>query len=203
MRKQILLSFVLIISFGCSSRPGKNSVPEKVIVTDSLVYFSYDKEVISTELKWDTLNIVTTNQFAYYPFGKYFSIEEFNNSLKSFILGVEQQYPYNDTLLDLRVLYNLTYKDSKIKVLTDPDNKTIEIVSGKILNPEVVFVNGFQVGMTKAAFIDSLFSINPVDFPKIKVVEIESGLMGIWHYYKFEQDTLKSILLDTDYQFNK
>ena len=93
MRKQILLSFVLIISFGCSSRPGKNSVPEKVIVTDSLVYFSYDKEVISTELKWDTLNIVTTNQFAYYPFGKYFSIEEFNNSLKSFILGVEQQYP--------------------------------------------------------------------------------------------------------------
>ncbi len=154
-------------------------------------------------MKWDTLNIVTTNQFAYYPFGKYFSIEEFNNSLKSFILGVEQQYPYNDTLLDLRVLYNLTYKDSKIKVLSDPDNKTIEIVSGKILDPEVEFVNGFQVGMTKAAFIDSLFSINPVDFPKIKVVEIESGLMGIWHYYKFEQDTLKSILLDTDYQFNK
>jgi hypothetical protein len=203
MRTQILLSFVLIISFGCSSRSGKNSVPEKVIPTDSLVYFSYDKKVISIELNWDTLSMVTTNQFAYYPFGKYFSIEEFNNSLKSFSLGVEQQYPYNDTLLDLRVLYNLTYRDSKIKVLSDPENKTIEIVSGKILDPEAELVNGFQVGMTKAAFIDSLFSKKPVDFSKIKVVEIESGLLGIWQYYKFEQDTLKSILLDTDYQFNK
>ncbi len=181
----------------------KNSVPEKVTVTDSLVYFSYDKKIISTELKWDTLNIITTNPFAYYPFGKHFSIEEFNNSLDSFNLEIEQKYPNNDTLLDLRVLYNLTYKTSKIKVLTDPENKTIEIVSGKILDPEVELVNRFQVGMTKAVFIDSLFSKRPVDFSKIKVVEIESGLMGIWHYYIFEQDTLKSILLDTDYQFNK
>jgi hypothetical protein len=203
MRTQILLSFVLIISFGCSSRPGKNSDPEKVIPTDSLAYFSYDKKVISVELKWDTLNIVTTNQFAYYPFGKYFSIEEFNNYLNSFNLDVEQQYPNNDTLLDLRVLYNLSYRDTKIKVLSDPENKTIEIVSGKILDPELKLVNGFQVGMTKAAFIDSLFSKKPADFSKIKVVEIESGLMGIWHYYIFEHDTLKSILLDTDYQFNK
>jgi len=203
MRTQILLSFVLIISFGCSSRPGKNSDPEKVIHTDSLAYFSYDKKVISVELKWDTLNIVTTNQFAYYPFGKYFSIEEFNNYLNSFNLDVEQQYPNNDTLLDLRVLYNLSYRDTKIKVLSDPENKTIEIVSGKILDPELELVNGFQVGMTKAEFIDSLFSKKPADFSKIKVVEIESGLMGIWHYYIFEQDTLKSILLDTDYQFNK
>jgi len=159
--------------------------------------------VISIELKRDTLNVVTTDQFAYYPFGKYFSIEEFNNSLKSFNLEVEQQYPNNDTLLDLRVLYNLSYRDSKIKVLSDPENKTIEIISGKILDPEVELVNEFQVGMTKAEFIDSLFSKKPVDFSKIKVVEIESGLMGIWHYYKFEKDTLESILLDTDYQFNK
>ncbi len=203
MGKQILLFFVLIISFGCGSKPEKGSVPEKVTVTDSLVYFSYDKKIISTELKWDTLYVITTNPFAYYPFGKYFSIEEFNTSLASFNLEIEKQYPNNDTLLDLRVLYILTYKSSKIKVLTDPENKTVEIVSGKIHDPEVELVNGFQVGMTKAAFIDSLFSKRPVDFSKIKVVGIESGLMGIWHYYKFEQDTLKSILLDTDYQFNK
>ena len=203
MRKQILFYFLLIISFGCSSRPGKNSIPEKVTVTDSLVYFSYDNELISTKLNGDTLNIVTTNQFAYYPFGKYFSIEEFNNSLKSFNLEIEQQYPNNDTLSDLRVLYNLTYKDSKIKVLSDQENETIEIVSGKILDAEVELVNGFQVGMTKVAFIDCLFTKKPVDFYIIKVVEIESGLLGIWHYYKFEQDTLKAILLDTDYLFNK
>ena len=130
-------------------------------------------------------------------------LNEFNNYLNSFNLDVEQQYPNNDTLLDLRVLYNLSYRDTKIKVLSDPENKTIEIVSGKILDPELKLVNGFQVGMTKAAFIDSLFSKKPADFSKIKVVEIESGLMGIWHYYIFEHDTLKSILLDTDYQSNK
>jgi hypothetical protein len=203
MKEKITIMFVILLSLGCSNNRSKNYKAEKTISIDSLIYYSKDKDIEIIRMKGDTLNLVTTNPFAYYPFGKFHNVNDFKNSLGAFEVASEKQYANNDTTLDLRELYNLSFNHSKIKVLAGPENSTIEIVSGIIIDGDIKLRNGFEIGITKDAVFDSLFIKKPDNYSRINTIELESGLLGIWHYYKFNNDILMTISFDTDYQFKK
>ncbi len=93
--------------------------------------------------------------------------------------------------------------NSYIKFFYDTDKDLFELVYGKISNPNFVMTNGIKIGMTKKQLFDTYFkeSIDKID--SINVLTVESALLGIWHYYTFENNILVSICLDTDYQIDK
>jgi len=149
------------------------------------------------ELKDDTLIIVSSMDFLYYPFGHFKTINRLNQVLKSFKDSIETDVSNNK-------LNRMTYKSSFIKFFYDDEKKSFEIVSGRITDPEVVFLNNIYVGISKIGFINIFFNqISPAQIKTVKVIKIISGVDGIIHHYYFTNNILTCIKLDTDYLLDK
>lgn len=172
---------------------------EKNIELDSLQkVIKEDSDVIETYMKDDTLNIVSTNPFLYYPFGKtnrMVDIIQKNNFFRSV-----REYNKNDSTIEL---YRMTYNHSFIKFYKDDEKKAFEIVCGKLNDEGVNLLNDIRIGMNKKDLIKKFFKEASEDQIKnANVIKIISGLEGIWHIYVFKRNKLVSIYLYTDYVFN-
>jgi hypothetical protein len=149
-----------------------------------------DFELIDYRLSTDTLTLISTSDFLYYPFG----IFKDNKALK-------KKYP---NLFNLKNgLPYLIFEDSYVKFLFDDDKKRLETVYAKIISPEIQLRNGIVTGMSKLEVLTRFFDSKPDNTYGLKVLTLESGLLGMWHYYTFDNDVLTSILFDTDYQLDK
>jgi hypothetical protein len=152
-------------------------------------------------IKEDTLEIVSTASFLYYPFGKFKTLNNLNQALKIFKDSLEID---SSVAPSPEKLHRMTYKNSFLKFFYDDEKKTYEIVSGQIRDPEVTLLNNIKVGITKSDFMNIFFNrVTPKQMEGIKIIKMVSGLDGIFDYYYFDNDILTSIKLDTDYLFNK
>jgi len=215
--KQIILLLFSLLLLNCTSKQkegtttisdssSRNEVTKFADIkhkspTDNLQNFA-KKELELSELyiKKDTLEIVSTAGFLYYPFGKFKTLSSLNQTLTIFKDSLEI-----DTSLDgaRDKLYRMTYKNSFLKFYYDDEKKTYEIVSGNIRDPEVILVNNIKIGITKSDFMNVFFNgVTPEQVHGVKIIKMVSGLDGIFDYY-FDNDILTSIKLDTDYLFNK
>lgn len=80
----------------------------------------------------------------------------------------------------------------------------MELVGARITDEEVLLDNRVKIGITKADFINRFTNeIGSEQIKNVTVIEFISGALGIWHYYFFENDTLTSFYIDTDYQLDK
>ena len=147
-------------------------------------------QLIEYRISGDTLILVSTDKFLYYPFGVYNDLKK----LKNQYLNLYKEKGGESYLAN---------RDSYVKFFYDEDKKAFEIVYAKISDPSFKLVNGTRTGMTKKELFDKYFLTPPGNMDKIKILELQSGLMGIWHYYQFDKDVLASFVLDTDYQLDK
>ncbi len=228
MIHRIFIIVVILIALGCSNNSQKsvsavtvnladtlNDPKHDLVTKDSmkngkpstLHFESLEKtakkelEMIEMAFKKDTLSIVSASWFFYYPFGKFNSIVDFkkhNNSFDEVIV-----YDKSDSTDDH--LYRVIREDSFVKLIKSSDTEKLEIVSGSITNKKIILANGVRIGMHKKPFLEKLFNKLPYskEIDEIKVVEIISGLNGIWHYYDFNNDILERIRFDTDYLISK
>jgi hypothetical protein len=147
-------------------------------------------ELYTYRISADTLSLVFNGKFLYYPFGQI-------NSLKD----LRSKYP---NLYKNKGGENYLVKEnSYVKFFYDPDHKAFEIVYAKIADPIFEFTNGIRTGMTKKELFDVYFSSPPNSMDRIKILQLEHAIVGIWHYYRFEDNILTSLVLDTDYQIDK
>jgi hypothetical protein len=167
-------------------------------LADSLQKFA-KKELALTELhvKNDTLEIVSTMDFLYYPIGKFKSMDKLSQATKKFKSTVETDRSNNK-------LYRMVYKKSFIKFFYNSDKKAFEVVSGQIYNPEIMLLKKIRIGITLEHFTNIFFQgILSKQLQGIKAIKMISGLDGIVHYYYFDKGVLTFIKLDTDYLFDK
>jgi hypothetical protein len=179
----------------------KQSLPVNITSknsSDSLQSFAKKKlELNELHIKKDTLEIVSTMAFLYYPFGKFKTFDSLRHSLIIFKDSLEVDSLNNK-------LHRMTFKNSFLKFYFDDDKKAFEIVSGEIRDQNIILLNNIRVGITKIDFINIFFNgIASKQVEGIKIIKIISGLEGIIHYYNFNNDILTSIKLDTDYLLNK
>jgi hypothetical protein len=158
-----------------------------------------DLQLVELSIQKDTLNIVSTSSFIFYPLGKFIAIEKIRQSNPQFATVIE--HDKNDKKAKL---YRLSSKNSFVKFFKDPNKATLEIVSGKIINPEIMLKNGIRVGMSKINFFNLFFNkMTEHQVNNIKVVKLISALNGITHVYTFENEKLNRLAFDTDYTFDK
>jgi hypothetical protein len=176
---------------------------------DNLKSFA-TKELELNELRinQDTLIIVSDNRFYYYPFGFFKQVTAFEKATKRiFKRKTEQEFPYADSSFPKEKIFRFTYKESYLKCFIPKNDEFytgFEIIYGKITNSGIRFNNGIEVGISKASMLNKFFNRFPNDLAEtINVIEVESSLLGMWHYYTFVNQKLVSITLDTDYQFPK
>jgi hypothetical protein len=152
----------------------------------------------------DTLWITSTSDFLYFPFGLFKSISEFKKRFKlAWKQNIEEDRSDEIPRYNYKV-YKMIFKNSFVKLFKDDEKNEVEIVSGKIINPELLLTNQIKIGIDKKVFLLKFFNKTPETIlDKINVVKLESGLLGMWHYYKFKDNILQEIIFKTDYLFNQ
>ena len=181
MKRLIGILFILGITNVFGQRPATDDIRKKIRPTFDLTDYS---------LSGDTLVLVSTDKFLYYPFGVFDNVKDLAGKYQS----LYKAKPGESYLVDA---------DSYVKFFYDDDKKAFEVVYARITNSVFALTNGTKIGMTKKELFDKFFVTPPDIFDKIKVLELQSGLMGIWHYYHFDKGVLISLVLDTDYQMDK
>ena len=168
--------------------------------SDSLQYLALNSfELLTYRITPDTLQLVSTSAFLYYPFGKFTSIAGLQKNLPAVIFKRESDK--NDVSAKI---YRGVIGNAFVKMFFDQEKKSLEIVSGNIYTPELKLGNGIKIGMKKRAFFAKFFKkASTAEQGSKRIVELISGLDGIRHYYTFKNNVLAHIEFDTDYQFDK
>ena len=192
---------LLLLYFCAYCNSQHNTKNSKVVHHNSSQSFKIDVKQIDAELldsyfSIDTLWIVSTANFFFYPFGKYHYLQDLSNVYP--FMSKKKEYDKHSRDYSNEPLYRFTCNQSYIKFFYDDEKKTMEIVSAKIFDKRISLINQVEIGMNKSAFIHKFTNkISPEQIKDTHVIVFQSGLYGIWHYYNFEGDTLKSFWINT------
>lgn len=210
MTKNILLGILVAhLLLGCKGQPEKRKDSLAVESTQTSIEspssgIEDDFEIIEYSIAGDTLRIVSTSNFLYYPFGCYVGAEEFLERYLFMKKSEEQGSFIGDTPVSKIALYRFSFNNSYVKFLHDGEKNRMELVGARITDEEVLLDNRVKIGITKADFINRFTNeIGSEQIKNVTVIEFISGALGVWHYYFFENDTLTSFYIDTDYQLDK
>jgi len=206
----MLFLIIVIISLGDYSRsfPKVNDIKEGNADSTNIGVNSptiENIEITNIKITADTLLVILTGDFIYYPFGMYNSIEALTNNYSANLkINTFDEYPYDDTTTNKLKTYKLNLGNSFVKFVKDESKNKLEIVSARVFDKEIKLSNGIGIGITKEDFINKLsLKMSQYQLKKINIVLLESSLTGIWHYYCFKDDTLNSFSLDSDFQLKK
>ncbi|NEM96065.1 hypothetical protein [Pontibacter burrus] len=157
----------------------------------------------------DTFKLVSQSQYFYYPFGKFSTPEDLKSHYSNRFSFVDETSPLYSDGSEVITLYRLKMDKGFVKFLhttqeDDSENNDIAIVSAKITEPSIQMINGLKVGLTRNEVREILFSKGePHNLRSYNNITIETASTGVWVHLNFENDRLKRILVDTDYQLNK
>jgi hypothetical protein len=168
-----------------------------IAINDSL-------KIKDIKINRDTVELISTDEYLYYPFGKFKNLDQLTGYLKNLKHLNEYCYTYNDSTTKKIKLETFTLNNSYIKICLNEDEKVYQIVYAKIINKDILLRKNIHVGISKENFI-KIFSrrMNYEQIKNIHVIKLVSGLLGVWQYYYFTNNTLTSIIIDSDYQLNK
>ncbi len=169
---------------------------ESIITIDSLMDLTRkDCEIIEMKLTKDTLLIVSTNDILYYPYGKYSLFEDFQLSHS---IIKENNYKIDSIEKDF-IIITLKSKNNLLKFIESKESSKLEIFNADINDNDLKFSNGIKIGMSQKEFLLIFFNKVPKELENLSIIELESGLTGIWHYYTFSENKLRNITMKTDY----
>jgi len=194
---RFLLILIPILLLNCNNRLKSDKIlwSNERLINEFLKSVSLKSKIIDLKISNDTFSIISTSPFLYYPFDENRTIDEFIK--RNSFIKPENTRIIKDSFWEIQI-YN-----SKLILFDDKEQNKIQIVSGETSNPEVELMNGIKVGISKNDFLMKFFTKIPKDqLDRIKVIELISGLTGIWHYYNFDKDSLRIIIFKTDYQFD-
>lgn len=149
-----------------------------------------NEELITYKYSNDTLRIVSTDESIYFPFGCLKTKEELLQNFPEFV-GVDMA---NETVL----LEN--GRDSVVFIFDDELLK-YQIVKGRLVSDSLGFNNGIKVGQTLSSVIEKYGVSYLEEYKTTKLLIVESGLSGMWHYYSIKNQRVSKIEFKTDYQF--
>lgn len=148
------------------------------------------------EINKDTLKIISTAKFIYYPFGKLTELNALISKYPSYLMSKVYDQP------DTTTLFKISNKNNYFKFVNSPETGFFEVIHARILDPKIKFDNGIHVGMTTDSLYGLFFTKN-VRLDAIKKVKFTSALDGINHIYDISQGKIERIVIDSDYQFSK
>jgi hypothetical protein len=183
--RRTLLFLVICCLLGCAHFSSSNS---------KFIYKPFFKDTCFTKFADDTLLIVSSSDFAYYPFGR---IKDSAALLHSVLKDFKATEITHDTLSF--GTFDLTLNTNKIRLLFNNDPGTSPqvdyfIMKGEINDKSATLANGIKVGMDKKDFFNTFFDSFPEKvFTGCNIVVIQCCVDDVDQYYTFKNDILQSI----------
>ncbi len=149
----------------------------------------------------DTMIVYSLADYVIYPIGKWENVEQYitNTQLQWYRESGYKRY-FDSMTVSVNTLRRLD--DSYFDVYRSITTGRVEMISGRITDPEVVLDNGIHVGMSKEEVFGILFKRFPKSYvADINVLKVISGAGEVGEIYTFRGNKLRHIGIISKYKY--
>lgn len=166
-----------------------------------LTYAKPEYLVKDVKVLADTMIVYSLTDYVIYPIGKWENVEQYITSTQlQWYREVGYKNYYDSMSVSVNTLRRLD--DSYLDMYRSITTGRVEMISGKITDPEVKLDNGVHVGMSK----EDVFKVVFKRFPKsyvadIAVLKVISGAGEVGEIYTFRGNKLRHIGIISKYKY--
>lgn len=149
----------------------------------------------------DTMTVYSLADYVIYPIGKWENIEQYITSTQlQWYREVGYKRYFDSMSVSVNTLRRLD--DSYFDMYRSITTGRVEMIAGKITDPEVVLDNGVHVGMTKEEVFRIIFKRFPKSYvADINVLKVISGAGEVGEIYTFRGNKLRHIGIVSKYKY--
>ncbi len=166
-----------------------------------LTYAKPEYLVKDVKVLADTMIVYSLTDYVIYPIGKWENVEQYITSTQlQWYREVGYKNYYDSMSVSVNTLRRLD--DSYLDMYRSITTGRVEMIAGKITDPEVKLDNGVHVGMSK----EDVFKVVFKRFPKsyvadIAVLKVISGAGEVGEIYTFRGNKLRHIGIISKYKY--
>ncbi|MBF9239856.1 hypothetical protein I2I05_20860 [Hymenobacter sp. BT683] len=151
------------------------------------------KSAYEAYLKADTLLAVTPDRAVEYPLGEGATAAALTTRYPLLAVHPGVSYYQGDTL----PYTVLRFRNSAVKFYDDSEWGAT-VVSGHVVDPEIVLVNGVHIGTTLSELLRAYYVTVPTEkLRTIRIVRVDYAVNGIIYYYSLENNRVVRLDLDS------
>lgn len=191
-----LLAFVATIMAVSAQEVSSRAKAMRMMTYSKPEYMIKDIKVLA-----DTMIVYSLADYVIYPIGKWENVEQYiTNTQLQWYRDVGYKNYFDSMTVSVNTLRRLD--DSYLDMYRSISTGRVEMISGKITDPEVVLDNGIHAGMSK----DDVFKVLFKRFPKsyvadIAVLKVISGAGEVGQVYTFKGNKLRHIGIISKYKY--
>lgn len=149
----------------------------------------------------DTMTVYALSDHVIYPIGKWENVEQYiTNTQLQWYREVGYKTYYDSMVVSVNTLRRLD--DSYIDMYRSITTGNVEMIAGRITDPEVKLENGAHVGMSKEEVFRVIFKRFPKSYvTDIAVLKVISGAGEVGQIYTFRGNKLRHIGIISKYKY--
>ena len=149
----------------------------------------------------DTMTVYSLSNYVIYPFGEWESMEQYITDNQLHWYRESGYRKYFDSM-EVSVNRMKRLDDSYLDMFYSIWTRKVELLGGRINDPEVILTNGIHPGMSK----DDVFKVFFKKYPKsytaeVTVLKVVSGANEVAEIYTFKGTKLRHIKIETSYKY--
>lgn len=149
----------------------------------------------------DTMTVYSLSNFIIYPFGQWESMEQYITDNQLHWYRESGYRKYFDSM-EVSVNRMKRLDDSYLDMFYSIWTRKVELLGGRINDPEVKLANGIHVGMAKDDVLKVFFKKYPKSYTsEVAVLKVISGAGEVAEIYTFKGEKLRHIKIETAYKY--
>lgn len=196
--KKILTLALLLLAIGSAN---SQQVASRAKAMRMMSFSRPEYQIKDIKVYTDTMTLYSLSNYVIYPFGEWSSMEQYitDNQLHWYRESGYRQY-FDSMEVSVNRMKRLD--DSYIDMFYSIWTKKVELLGGRINDPEIVLDNGIHVGMSK----DDVFKVFFKKYPKsytseVAVLKVISGAGEVAEIYTFKGTKLRHVKIETAYKY--
>lgn len=197
MKKLFLIVSLVVVSLAVPAQ----QVSSRAKAMRMMTYAKPEYMIKDIKVFTDTMTVFSLADQVIYPIGKHENVEQYiTESQLQWYREVGYKPFYDSMSVSVNTLKRLdgSYLDVYRAITTGK----VEMLGGKITDPEIVLENGVHVGMTKLEVFSVIFNKFPKSYvADITVLKVISGAGEVGQIYTFKGNRLRHIGIISHYKY--
>lgn len=197
MKKLFLIVSLVVVSLAVPAQ----QVSSRAKAMRMMTYAKPEYMIKDIKVFTDTMTVFSLADQVIYPIGKHENVEQYiTESQLQWYREVGYKPFYDSMSVSVNTLKRLdgSYLDVYRAITTGK----VEMLGGKITDPEIVLENGVHVGMTKLEVFGVIFNKFPKSYvADITVLKVISGAGEVGQIYTFKGNRLRHIGIISHYKY--
>ena len=198
----MIKKILLFIALGAAIMPiNAQEVSSRAKAMRMMTYAKPEYMVKDIKILADTMIVYSLADYVIYPIGKWENVEQYiTNTQLQWYRDVGYKQYFDSMSVSVNTLRRLdgSFLDMYRAIWTG----RLEMIAGKITDPEVVLDNGVKVGMSKEDVFRVIFKRFPKSYvADVAVLKVISGAGEVGEIYTFKGNKLRHIGIISKYKY--